>query len=267
MSVELYYFSGTGNSYAIARGLAKQLGGGELLSITRFMKEKKVVSKADTVGIIFPCYFEDVPIIVKNFLKKLVVTSPDSYIFALVNANGVPGKSLYTVKQIMKKKKRPLKGTFSMDMPGNSIVVVDYSTPKPVQDYLLKSAETQIEEIGKLIKNKVIHAPAHKSYRNGAGVNKFILTSLVKDRTFKVDKNCNTCGLCAKVCPVDNITVSKEGVKWHGKCESCWGCINWCPKEAVQNISTEGRLRYHHPDVTLNELAKAQKGEPVHVAE
>lgn len=260
MSVELYYFSGTGNSYAIARDLAKQLGTEKVYSITRFMDDKKVISKAQTVGIIFPSYFQDAPSMVVKFVKKMFVEHKNPYIFALVNANGVPGKSLHTIKQIFERKNTPLSGCFTIRMPGNSIVAVDHSTSLPVREYLLKSAEIQIEEIGKLIKNRVELRGTTKIYRRAANIDKFLVTTLVNDKTFRVEETCNKCGLCAKVCPVDNISVTDEGVKWLGKCQSCWGCLNWCPKEAVQNIATEGRLRYHNPSVSLNELVKARKG-------
>ena len=51
---------------------------------------------------------------------------------------------------------------------------------------------------------------------------------------FSVDNNCNSCGLCTKVCPFENIELYKGKPMWHQHCTKCMACICRCPKEAIQ---------------------------------
>jgi MinD superfamily P-loop ATPase len=46
------------------------------------------------------------------------------------------------------------------------------------------------------------------------------------------------------------------------QCEWCMACIQWCPKAAINyKKKTRGRKRYHHPDITPDEMGT--QGVPV----
>ena len=75
------------------------------------------------------------------------------------------------------------------------------------------------------------------------------------DKNFWVDDKCNRCGICLKVCPANNIEMIDEKPTWHHRCEQCLACIQWCPQEAIQyGRKTLKYLRYHHPEVTLQDM-------------
>jgi ferredoxin len=80
------------------------------------------------------------------------------------------------------------------------------------------------------------------------------------DKQFTVDANCNGCGVCGQVCPVNNIKMSEGRPEWQHHCEQCFACLHWCPAAAIQyGKHTAGRTRYHHPDVKIQDIIK-QKG-------
>ena len=79
------------------------------------------------------------------------------------------------------------------------------------------------------------------------------------DKDFWVEKTCNGCNICADICPVNNIVVKNGKPEWQHHCEQCWACAHWCPKKAIQyKESTQHKERYHHPEISLNDL-KVQK--------
>jgi MinD superfamily P-loop ATPase len=42
---------------------------------------------------------------------------------------------------------------------------------------------------------------------------------------------------------------------WEDRCELCFACFNWCPKNAVQaGTFTLGKPRYHHPEIKINQI-------------
>ena len=62
------YFTGTGNSLQVARGI-----GGELLSIPRLMRQGGIEVKDDAVGIVCPVYLGDCDEVapeVRSYLKS-----------------------------------------------------------------------------------------------------------------------------------------------------------------------------------------------------
>ena len=87
---EIYYFSGTGNSLAVARDIAEK-NNGKLIPIASVMDKDRISPDSDVIGIIFPVYFAlfgGIPLIVERFIRKLENIN-SKYIFAVCTyANG-----------------------------------------------------------------------------------------------------------------------------------------------------------------------------------
>jgi len=54
--IEIYYFSGTGNSLVVARDIAEKMNG-NLISIPSVMDKESITTDADVIGIVFPVYY------------------------------------------------------------------------------------------------------------------------------------------------------------------------------------------------------------------
>jgi ferredoxin len=54
------------------------------------------------------------------------------------------------------------------------------------------------------------------------------------DKSFWVDDKCNSCGICSRVCPANNIQMIDEKPTWLHRCGQCFTCLQWCPQEAIQ---------------------------------
>jgi ferredoxin len=52
---------------------------------------------------------------------------------------------------------------------------------------------------------------------------------------FKINKNkCNKCGICANLCPLENIEI-KDVIQFKDKCIFCLRCVSYCPQQAMSN--------------------------------
>jgi ferredoxin len=75
------------------------------------------------------------------------------------------------------------------------------------------------------------------------------------DKKYRWTEKCNSCGLCAKVCPANNIVMENGRPVWQHRCEQCVACLQWCPQEAIEfGKVTVGRKRYRHPDFTAEDF-------------
>lgn len=85
------------------------------------------------------------------------------------------------------------------------------------------------------------------------------MAGILPESPLKIEKSCNGCGLCAKVCPARNITV-EDGRAKHGKsCEFCLACANLCPQKAVRPRMADKNpnARYRNPNISIDEIIRA----------
>lgn len=67
----LYYFSGIDNTLVTTWKVANQIDG-KSVPISIYNKAETVEPEADIFGILFPVYYADLPIIVREFTNKLI---------------------------------------------------------------------------------------------------------------------------------------------------------------------------------------------------
>ena len=71
---------------------------------------------------------------------------------------------------------------------------------------------------------------------------------------------CIGCGICQKVCPIDNIVIgSGIAVRKNAKCEYCLACAHNCPQKAItiKRGEKNPNARYRNENITLDEIIKA----------
>ncbi|HRS92768.1 MAG TPA: EFR1 family ferrodoxin [Methanolinea sp.] len=263
METILYYFTGTGNSLAVARGLSSVIGDCTLVPIVSEMKKGGPIEpRSDRVGIVNPLYFFGLPSIVAEFAQRLDL-SHAGYTFSVITMGGTGASAASSqLDHILKggPGKRGLDAAFSIRMPGNYILMYDAPDMESLERTLMKSG-SRIKEIGEMVKaGKKVFPPWSPV---AALVHHLVYPRFIRhvhgaDAKFFVDDRCNGCGTCARVCPVDNIRIENDRPAWLHHCEQCMACIQCCPPNAIQAEKTVGRRRYHHPGITIEDLAEQQ---------
>jgi ferredoxin len=73
------------------------------------------------------------------------------------------------------------------------------------------------------------------------------------ERNFSVDSNCNSCKVCEKVCPVDNIFVNNRPV-FLNNCLHCLACAHHCPQNAISIAKEKNKARFINQNIKLKEI-------------
>lgn len=260
MKTKLFYFTGTGNSLAVARDLANQLGDTEVIAIKDVIKESEIVIKGCNIGIVFPVYAWGPPRLVNEFVDKLK-TDNSTYIFGIATFGGMLTSALGVLEDNLKKVGLTMSAGFAVNMPGNCISLYDTRTIE-TQNELFEKGKDKIKEITEFIKMQ----KSNKYERNMGFFGAFLSKTIYKkasekmregDKDFIADEKCNRCGTCIKLCPVKNITMENNKITWNNNCQQCYACIQWCPQKAIQKgPKTAARSRYHHPNVSLKDIIR-----------
>jgi len=256
MSTILYWFSGTGNSLAAARELAKRLGGDVRLSpLARAIEGE--LQPADRVGVVFPVYACGPPRIVVEFFRTAPIPA-DSYLFAVATNGGMPGRPFHFIRQTLRPRGLSLAAGWAPSMPGNCITLCG-AQPADKQRKIFDSFTGKIERIAQAVnrqdRGRYEDSRPPLSWLLGLVWRMGMPHMAEADRKFLATEACTRCGLCEKICPVENIRLADGRPEWLHHCEQCMACIQWCPPEAIQSGKrTAGRARYHHPAVTAADL-------------
>ena len=242
----IYYFSATGNSLTTARILAEEIGDARLMPVAALNDEVKVIDDSDCVGFVFPVYYGNMPWPVRAAVSKMVLRE-DAYVFSFTTWRGHEGKAPFRLDQILKTRGARLSMAKGIPMPGNSFINEEHVD----REYLEKQRENIREAV------KAIKARDTQDYTEGGIIGKTPIDYANNFRGIMADENCVGCGLCAKVCPMGNISIKDGRAVIGDDCATCLACFHWCPNEAIYMSKQEGiarRKKYRHPDVTIEDI-------------
>jgi len=252
----VFYFSATGNSLDAARMISSGIKGSEIISMAEKFPKKAIGGKNESIGFIFPVYFEGMPRLVKNYIENLNI-KPDTYCFAVATYGGSYMNTLGSVDTLLKTKGLFLSYAAAVRMPGNYLTMYNPPSRIRVKSMLEKSRKT-LAKVTDDILNQKIKIPKQRFVFISNYFNKVIYTGIGKwEKNFHVSEKCTGCGICAKVCPVDNIKIKNKRPVWGNECERCVACISWCPEKAIDFArKTKGRRRYNNPNVKLKDIIR-----------
>jgi ferredoxin len=254
----IYYFSATGNSLAVALELAQKLGAPEPISIpgTFVLEDPYVAARtASQVGFVFPVHRASVPEMVRGFIEKMPKRR-SCYYFAISTYTLFGCNEFWDIDELLSAGGGLLNYANGVKTMGN-IGFIDPGSKAMARR--LETIAEQVEEIAEAVGNR------QESYFKRSSMLLRRLVSAYTDTirhklVFKINHHCTRCGICAQVCPAQNITVNEnKGIApvRSDKCEACYACVHWCPANAIATM-TRLHSHYHHPNIKPEQLNPQQ---------
>ena len=237
----IFYFTGTGNTRWAAQQLAEATGE-ELHYIPDELGKTElhyVLKDGERLGFCFPTHGWQPPRIVREFIRKATFTFQTSYIYALTTCGDNMGHAMRIFEKELRQKGLHTDARFAIVMPESNVCFsflhldTDEKARQKVEaarQRMTHISQVIIERqrgIEELVKGAI---PFTYTYVIGGYYNKHLIT----DEKFWVDKEtCIQCGLCQKVCPVNDITGAPPVWLHNERCTNCLACYHHCPTHAI----------------------------------
>ena len=251
-TIDFYYFSGTGNTLLIVKEMVKVFK--ENKFDARYYKiEQTDPINIDTnhiIGLGFPVAAQGTYPFVWQFIKNLPYAD-STPLFMIDTKLMYSGGVLGPVKKIVRRKGYIPIGAKEFTMPSNVFIRKGMNDKKreKINKALLKATEFA----RRLIYEKAswFDLPIYSDLMALISQSKRNWKFFKSLTPIRVDKNkCNSCGLCLKLCPVNNIKLIKYP-EFLNNCILCMRCFAYCPKEAI-SFKNYSSARYRA--VEVNEL-------------
>ncbi len=255
------YFTGTGNSRYIAERIASRLGD-ELFCINDAIKLGSInsIKAKQRIVFVFPTYAWRIPRIVKDWILKTPFEGEKRAWFVMNCGDSIGNAEKYN-KSLCREKAFAYMGTAQIIMPENYIAMFNTPGLDEARRIVLK-AEPEIDKAAKLIeKGHAFSANKNnplKSFLSGPA-NAVFYPAFVKSKAFYAADSCIGCEKCAKLCPLNNITMKNGRPHWNNNCTHCMACIGYCPKKAIEyGKKSKKRERYNFESLNYIQQEKSK---------
>lgn len=249
----IYCWSGTGNSLADAKTIAATLGDAGLRPMGG-----EIPQEAETIGFVYPTYYWTAPAPVMDFVRSAKLPR-GAYYYAVTTCAEVGVNAVAGLDALLRERGAALSYYAKNRHVGNYITVYP-RFPNPAKR-VPAAAERAVAIAADIAARKVLPPPKRSVpstiQRGFHAATSFGDYGAAYDKGFHLSDTCMSCGLCAKVCPADNIVLEEGKPVFRHHCEHCMACIQFCPKKAINyKNATQKRQRYHNPAVTAADITE-----------
>ena len=236
------------------------------------------VTGFDLLAVGFPVYSGDSPEFIQEFLERLPASEGRGAFLFCTKGAYAAGAVRLNLQRLAVRGYVPL-AAGSVIMPGSdglSMVSKDsWMARKALEkDYdHLKDADRLARRMASAVSDLRDGRPLDQlgqdfAARPGSGLSDRLWASLYRlseswtRGKFHAGEPCKGCGLCARLCPVDSITMIDGRPQFTDRCVLCLRCLHACPSEAIQiGKLTVGKLRWKGPKGEFSPLGMRKNPE------
>lgn len=236
-------FSGTGNSLMVARELQRHIGG-EILSLEGELLLNPAatvhrVPEGEDVVWVFPIYSWGVPPVMARFIRRCKLKGAhESRHFMVCTCGDDIGRADDRWRNLVGRRGWTPRGAFSVIMPNTYVCMKGFDTDAPeVKASKLAAMPERVTRIVAAMRRGFAESDVTRgsyAWLKTAVVYPFFKYTCMSPGPFAATDACITCGLCARECPMENITMNNGRPTWGDRCALCLRCYHHCPVHAIE---------------------------------
>ena len=232
------YFSGTGNSRYAAERFCREF---DMDTPVISIEDEAVVpaiKDSDMLVIAYPVQYSTVPKILRDFINDNKEIWKGKKVFIIATMGLFSGDGAGILGRLLQNFGAEITGGLHLKMPDSIGDEKALKRPLEKNRALVKAAELKIKESVRLLKEGDPTQEGIGPLYQIAGLLGQRLYFGHKTRNYssalKIQSDkCAGCGMCVKMCPMDNLSVSGGKIVAADRCTMCYRCINNCPKQAL----------------------------------
>ncbi|MDY3618254.1 EFR1 family ferrodoxin [Agathobaculum sp.] len=239
------YFSGTGNTRWCMRQLLEGLGEDEgALCPLEAAATAGRLREAEEIVFGYPVYYSNLPKIVRDFIEQNAALWQGKKVFVLATMGMFSGDGAGLAARLLKKHGAEITGGLHVQMPDCIADVKALKKPLEQNRRIVEDAKGKLRGAAEQMKNGKppragLSFGSHLAGLFGQRLYFSQKTAAYTDK-LKIDsRKCVGCGLCAGLCPMQNLTIEQGKAAAHGSCTMCYRCVCRCPQQAITLLGKE----------------------------
>lgn len=240
MEATIVYFSQTGNTRKVAEAMAEEFerAGHKTTCLSLKNAKHAYLAKCDILGIGTPTFESHAPTPIKQYIKSLPrLDGQRSFVFA--TCGGAAGNVLHDLTKLLKKKgAEVVDGYLTLgEIHHPAPCIAGKSPDRPNAEDLNQAKRFASSMIQRMDSTQEMQ---HNGLNQKKGFYSLVGKVASSERLIRILEpkpkldamKCQQCQLCARECPMENITVDPNPVLGH-TCIRCYRCVNVCKNKAL----------------------------------
>lgn len=243
----IYYFSGTGNTRAVAHLLNESLN-------SKLYNMEEVCRYEDALVIMHPVYAFGEPQLVLDFAKNLPLADKKVYIIKTAgDISSINNHASDRLIKILEDKGYDVVYDRLIMMGSNYFTAYDEGFVKLLYETAKVKCEHIVEDIHKGVIRRLDSTSIKKRITQGIHHLENNYGRQMFSKNLRIKDHCITCMKCYKDCPTGNID---SNLDFHDTCIMCMRCIYNCPVDAIYSKYMQFTIVKHGYD--LEKILKTQ---------
>lgn len=243
------YLSGTGNTKHCTEKLVNLLD--ETAQVIPIESEAalKLLSQHKTIILGYPIQYSNIPVMVRDFITYHTELWKGKQVLCLVTMGLFSGDGAGCSARLLRRCGAKVLGGIHLKMPDSICDVGLLKKPPEENRALIAAANKKLERWAERIRAGDYPQEGLHFYNRLAGFFGQRLWFYGKTRAYtdklKISEVCTSCGLCVRLCPMDNLRLDGQRVVSVDRCTMCYRCVNSCPTKAITLLGKKVIVQYH----------------------